>query len=198
MMKKTFLIMALVVAVMAISLPAKADVWQFDKMHTRIGFSVRHMVISNVSGEFGDYSGTVNFDGKNVEGGSIEFTLQVASINTDVAKRDAHLKSPDFFDVEKYPTMIFKSKKITKGAGDKFTVVGDLTMKAVTKEVTLDCTFNGTVTDPGGNTHAGFSATTTINRQDFGVSWANKLQDGSLIVSNDVKITLDVELVKSK
>lgn len=198
MFKRVFAVFAVVVVLLAVGLPVKADIWDFDKAHSHVGFSVRHMVISNVQGEFGDYTGKVNFDGKNVETGTAEFTIQVGSINTDVAKRDDHLKSPDFFDVAKFPTMAFKSKKITKGVGDKFTMVGDLTMKGVTKEVTLDCTFNGVITDPGGTTHAGFSAMTTINRQDFGVSWANKLEDGSLIVGNDVKITLDVELVKSK
>ena len=189
----------LAVILLAISIPLRADSWRFDKAHSHVGFSVRHMVISNVVGEFNDFDGKVEFDGQNVEAGSVEVTVQMASINTANTNRDDHLKSPDFFDIEKNSTMTFKSKKITKpGADGAFTIVGDLTMKGVTKEVTLTGAFNGMVTDQRGNTRAGFSATTTINRQDFGVAWDNKLQDGSLVVSNEVKINLEIEMVKVK
>ena len=190
---------ALALAVIfTIGTAAHADVWQIDKAHSKVGFSVRHMVISNVQGEFADYTGTINFDGKNVEIGIVDITIQTASISTANEKRDADLKSPNFFDAAKFPTLTFKSKKITKGAGNKFTMVGDLTMKGVTKEVSLDCEFNGTVNDPWGNVRAGFSGTTVVNRQDYGLSWANKLADGSMVVGNDVTIKLEIEMVKSK
>jgi polyisoprenoid-binding protein YceI len=188
----------LLLVVIGIGTQVRAEVWQFDKAHSHIGFSVRHMVISNVLGAFSDYTGTVNFDGKQVENGTVDITIQTASINTENERRDTDLKSPGFFDAAKFPTITFKSTKITKSAGDKFSMVGDFTMKGVTKEITLDCQFIGTITDPGGNARAGFSATTTINRQDFGVSWSNKLADGSLIVGNDVTIKLEIELVKGK
>lgn len=184
---------------LAITLPLHAETWKFDKSHSHVGFSVRHMVISNVVGKFTDFDGKAEFDGKNVDQATVEAAIQMTSISTANDKRDEHLRSADFFDIEKFPTMTFKSKKITKpGADGTFSMIGDLTMKGVTKEVTLSGTFNGTIDDPWGNTRAGFTATTKINRQDFGVAWANKLQDGSLVVSDEVKITLEFELVKPK
>jgi polyisoprenoid-binding protein YceI len=182
--------------VIALATVTSAQKWEFDKAHSNIGFSVKHMVISNVHGNFADYSGFVNFDGKNLKNGSAEITIQVASITTDNERRDNHLKSGDFFEVDKFPTIAFKSKKIMPGEGNKFKMVGDLTIKDVTKEVTLNCEFNGVVTGMSGDTRAGFSAQTTINRQDFNVAWDNKLKDGSLIVANEVKINLEIELVK--
>ena len=186
------------ILLLIVSTTAHADTWDFDKAHSSIGFSVRHMVISKVNGSFTDFDGKVDFDGTNLDKASVEVTIKMASIDTDNEKRNDHLKNADFFDVEKYPAMTFKSKKIIKGTGDKFQIVGDLTIKDVTKEVTLDAEYNGTLQDPWGNTRAGFSAATTINRQDFNVTWDNKLQDGSLVVSNDVTISLNVELIKAK
>lgn len=177
---------------------AAAQTWEFDKAHSRIGFSVRHLVISKTKGYFDDFSGQVIFDGKNLEKGTASVTIQVGSIDTDNGDRDTHLKSADFFDIEKFPTMKFTSKKITPGEGNRFTMVGDLTIKGVTREVALEGEFFGTKDDARGNTRAGFSAATTINRQDFNVTWDNKLQDGSLVVGNDVSIELEIELVKSK
>jgi polyisoprenoid-binding protein YceI len=185
-------------AVLLIGSAVQAQTWDFDKAHSTIGFSVRHMVISKTTGEFGDYSGSVTFDGKDMSGGSVEVTIQIASIDTENKDRDDHLRSGDFFEVEKYPTMTFTSSKITPGEGNTFTMVGDLTIKGVTKEVTLEGEFYGAIDDPWGNTRAGFSAETTINRQDFNVAFDNKLQDGSLIVGNDVEIKLEIELVKAK
>jgi polyisoprenoid-binding protein YceI len=178
--------------------PAVADNWNFDQAHSSIGFSVSHMVISNIKGYFRDYTGQIVFDGKDIEKGTVEITIQIASINTDNEQRDTHLRSADFFDAGTYPTMTFKSKKITKGQGNTFTMVGDLTMKGVTREVTLTGQLHGIIQDPYGNTRAGISATTVINRQDFKVSWTNKLVDGSLIVGNDVTINIDIEIIKAK
>jgi len=175
-----------------------AATWNFDKAHSNIGFSVRHLVISKTKGDFGDYSGKVVFDGDNLEKGSAEITIQMASIDTDDEDRDKHLRSADFFNVEKYPTMTFKSKEVRKGEDNKFTMTGDLTIKDVTREVVLKGEFMGIMEDPWGNTRAGFSAETTINRQDFNVSWNNALQDGSLVVGNDVKIELEIELIKAE
>jgi len=185
-----------VVSMMSVS--AMAQTWNFDLAHSNVGFSVRHMVISKVRGNFGDYTGTVNFDGKDMSKASVDVTIRMSSINTDNEKRDDHLKSADFFDVEKFPTMTFKSKKITPGKDNSFSMVGDLTMKGVTKEVVLEGELTGMLEDPWGNTRAGFSASTTINRQDFNVSWSNALKDGSLVVSNDVTIELEIELIQAK
>jgi polyisoprenoid-binding protein YceI len=192
-------LMVLIFVSLALVASARAQTWNIDPVHSHVGFTVRHMVITKVEGEFKDFAGAITgFDGKNVATGSVDVTIQIPSISTDNNQRDTHLKSPDFFDAAKFPTMTFKSKKIVKGTGDKFTMIGDLTMKGVTKEVTLDCTFNGTVVDPQGNTRAGFSATTTINRQDYGVSWNNSLADGGLVVGNDVVIDLEIEAVRAK
>ncbi len=145
---------------------ASADTWNIDKAHSSVGFSVRHMVISRVHGRFDDFAGRVSFDGENVEKGSVEMT-PVVSIDTDDEQRDNHLRSADFFDAEKYPVISFKSKRILKDKGNEFRIVGDLTIKGVTKEVILNCQFNGTVQDPMGNTRAGFSAEAIINRKDL-------------------------------
>ena len=178
---------------------ARAQTWDIDVAHSHVGFTVRHLGVTKVNGSFGDFSGKITgFDGKDVAGGAVEVTVQIASITTGIDKRDEHLRSADFFDAAKFPTMTFKSKKILKGAGDQFTMIGDLTMKGVTKEDTLACTFNGAINDPWGSTRAGFSATTTINRQDYGLSWSNAMADGSLVVSNEVVINLEIEAIKVK
>ena len=171
---------------------------ELDIPHSSVGFSVRHMVVTKTHGKFNDFTGYIEFDGKNVEKGSVEITAQVASIDTDNKKRDDHLRSPDFFDAGKFPAMTFKSKKVIKGSGSEFKLVGDLTIRDVTKEVTFDCEFNGLIDDPMGNTRAGFSATAKINRQDFNVKWSQKLDAGGLVVGDEVKISLEIEAIKAK
>lgn len=193
-MFKRIAIIMVVFVTMAVTINAQK--WEFDKAHSTIGFSVRHMVISKTIGRFEDYSGNVFFDGKNFVKGKVEITIQIASINTENQKRDDHLRSADFFNTEKFPIMTFISKKVISEGDDKFKIIGDLTIKNITKEVVLDVEFHGVVTDPWGNTKAGLAAHTTINRQDFHVAWDNKLQDGSLIVGNDVDINLEIELAK--
>ena len=193
-MFRRIVIIMVVIAAMAVTVNARK--WEFDKAHSTIGFSVRHMVISKTTGGFEDYSGNVFFSGENFDKGNVEITIQIASINTENQKRDDHLRSADFFNAEKFPTMTFMSKKVISEGDDKFKIIGDLTIKDVTKEVVLDVEFHGVVTDPWGNTKAGFTAGTTINRQDFNVAWDNKLKDGSLIVGNDIDINLEIELAK--
>lgn len=188
---------AVVVLALA-ALPAAAADWNIDKAHSNIGFKVSHFVISSVSGQFNDYSADIAFAQDKPEDASVNVTIQMASIDTENEDRDKHLRSPDFFNVEKFPTMTFTSKKITMNEDNTFTMVGDLTIKDVTKEVTLNGKLNGIVEDPWGNTRAGFAAETTINRQDFNVAWDNKLQDGSLVAGNDVDIILDIELIMAK
>ncbi len=188
---------AVIAWVLILAATSNADNWSVDVAHSSIGFSVRHMVVAKTTGKFNDFEGTVQFDGKNIEKGSASIAAQVASIDTDDQKRDDHLRSADFFDVEKYPSMSFKSKKVVKGEGNEFQLVGDLTIKDVTKEVTFDCEFHGLVTDPMGNTRAGFSAETSIDRQDFNVKWNKTLDAGGLVVGNEVTVNLEIELVKA-
>ncbi|MCP4569758.1 MAG: polyisoprenoid-binding protein [FCB group bacterium] len=185
-------------AVILLGIPVQAADWDFDKAHSNISFSVRHMVISKVKGSFTDFEGQAQFDGRSLETGSAAITIQVLSIDTDNKDRDEHLQGPDFFDAMKYPTMTFKSKKIVPAKDGAFTMTGDLTIKGVTHEVALDGEFNGVINDPWGNTRAGFSASTKINRQDFNMAWSNQLKDGSLIVGDDIDIHLEIELVKAR
>ncbi|MFZ1684484.1 MAG: YceI family protein [Candidatus Zixiibacteriota bacterium] len=186
------------VALMAIGIVsgATADTWKPDKSHSTVSFTVRHLVISKVTGNFRDFDGNITFDGKDFSKGSVDFTIQTASVSTGQDRRDTHLKSPDFFAVDSFPTMTFKSTKVTPVDDKHFKLDGDLTIRGTTKPVTFDCTFNGTA-DGMGPTRASFSATLSINRMDYGVKWDKTLDNGSLVVSTNVDIDLEVELVKS-
>jgi len=189
----------LIVAIMAIAIavPAlSAATWEIDKVHSSVGFTVKHLVISRVNGKFDDFSGTINFDGKDFAAATVAVDIKTASINTGVAQRDGHLRSSDFFAADSFAQLTFKSKKVVPGKNGNFKVVGDLTMRGVTKEVILDAVFNGTVKGMQGETRAGFSATTTINRQDWGISFNKTLDAGGLIVSNDVNIVLEIEAIQ--
>ena len=192
----------LAVSILAVAfmlgMSVQAADWNLDPVHSAIAFSIRHLAISKIKGKFKDFEAKMVFDGKSVENGSAEFTIQVASIDTENEKRDNHLKSSDFFGAEENPTITFKSKKISAVKDGKFQITGDMTMRGVTKEVTFDCELHGVVQGPGGNTRAGFSAETTINRHDFGVSWSKTLDAGGLIVGNDVKLSLELEFIEAK
>jgi len=194
MCRKLFTATALIL-ILALSAPAAT--WNVDKVHSSVGFSVRHMVIAKVKGQFGEFEGAVQFDGGNVETGSVEVAVQMASVDTDDEKRDGHLTGPDFFDVEKYPTMSFKSKKVMDKGKGRFQLTGMLNIRDVIKEVTFDCEFNGTLNDPSGNVRAGFSAETEINRQDFNVNWSKTLDGGGLVVGDMVTVMIELELIKS-
>ncbi len=171
--------------------------YEIDPEHTTIGFSVRHMTISNVRGQFTGVSGFVELDPESKNVKVIEATIKADTINTHHEQRDTHLRSPDFLDVEKYPTMSYKLKRYLKN-GDTYTAVGDLTLHGVTKEVTLSGRLIGVTADPGGNSRAGFSATGQINRQDFGIQFNKTLDTGGMIVGNEVTILLDVECIRAK
>ena len=175
-----------------------ADTYTVDKMHSAAEFKIRHMV-SQVGGKFNDFAGTVNFDKANPANSSVEFTIQTASIDTATPDRDKHLRSADFFDAEKYPTITFKSTKVTPTkAKDTYDVTGDLTMHGVTKKVTLPVVFLGLVKDPWGNERAGFELETTLNRKDFGIVWNQALDAGGYLLGDDVKIAVNLETVKKK
>ena len=167
-------------------------VYDLDAKHSHIGFRVVHMGLAEVPGAFRDFSGTIAYDAKDVSKSSVNFTAKVTSVDTGVAPRDNHLRNADFFEVEKYPEMSFKSTKVEK-KGDKWAVTGDFTLKGVTKPITIPFTVNGMMKDQRGNVKMGISAQTTINRQDYGVKYGNKLPDGTLALSDTVKIDLQLE-----
>lgn len=172
--------------------------WNIDPAHSVAEFKVKHMMISNVKGAFPKVSGVLTFDEGDVSKSSVEATIDVASIVTRDEQRDGHLKSPDFFDVEKYPTMTFKSTKVTATGAGEGTVEGDLTIRDVTKKVVFAVegpTAPGK--DPWGNTRIGVSATTKISRKDFGLVWNAALETGGVLVGDEVTITLDVQFVKA-
>lgn len=179
------------------ALPMYAQtVWKADKAHSAVKFGVTHMMISEVNGRFNDFDATVTQGKDDFTGSTVEATIKTASINTDNDFRDKHLKTDDFFNVEKFPTITFKSTSFEKTGEDTYKISGNLTIRDVTKPVVLDAKYNGSMTDQRGNTKAGFKATTTIDRFDYGVKWDKTLDKGGLIVSKSVDITLLLELNK--
>lgn len=182
----------------ALSLPAAAaNTWQIDPNHSSAQFAVRHLAISTVRGAFTKVNGTVQFDDKDISKSSVEVTIDAASVDTRVADRDKDLRSDHFFDVEKYPTLTFKSTKVEQAAPGKLKVTGDLTIHGVTKPVVLEVDGpTAPVKDPWGNQRVAVNATTKINRQDFGVKWNATMDGGGLVVGDDVAITIDAEMVQ--
>jgi polyisoprenoid-binding protein YceI len=176
---------------------ARGATWDIDTAHTTIAFAVRHMMVSNVRGQFAKFSGHVDADPANPTAAKIAASIEAASIDTANQKRDDHLRSPDFFDVAKFPTITFTSKKVEPAGEAKWKVTGDLTLHGVTREVVLDLSdVTPPIKDPLGNLRAGGQARTTINRQDFGVSFNKALETGGLVVGNDIAITIDVEVTR--
>ena len=169
--------------------------WAIDPAHSNVEFAVRHLMITTVKGRFTDVQGVVVLDEGNPATSSADITVNVSSIDTREAQRDAHLRSADFFDVETFPALTFRSTGVRDVSGSEFKLVGDLTIHGVTREVTLDVAFEGRSKDPWGGERAGYSAITKIRRSDFGLTWNQLLETGGLAVSDDVKITLDVELI---
>jgi polyisoprenoid-binding protein YceI len=173
--------------------------WVVDGSHSSAGFSVKHLMITNVRGEFQKVEGKVTYDAAKPEATTIEATIDVASLNTRDEKRDGHLKSPDFFDVEKFPTLTFKSKSTKAKSKEELSVTGDLTIHGVTKEVVLEVEGPSAPTgDPWGNVRIGATATTKIKREDFGLAWNAALEAGGVLVGSEVKITIDVSLIQQK
>jgi polyisoprenoid-binding protein YceI len=194
MFRKLTLAAALTLA----ALPAlAADVYTIDKTHSDVSFQVRHLV-SQVRGKFNDYQGTINLDPANLERSSVEFRIKAASIDTDLEDRDKHLRGEDFFYVEKYPEITFKSKSIQKAGKDTYNVTGTLTLRGVAKEVTLPVTYLGAVRDPWGNDKAGFATEVTLNRKDYGINWNAALDNGGVILGEDVKVAINLETQKAK
>jgi polyisoprenoid-binding protein YceI len=176
---------------------AGAATWEVDPAHSSVGFAVRHLMISTVRGEFHTFTAKATGDPADPTKAVIEASIDTATIDTRNDKRDDHLKSPDFFDVAKFPTMTFKSKKIEKTGDGRAKVTGDLTLHGVTKEVVLDVEGpTPTIKDPYGNTKAGARATTKINRKDFGLVWNKSMDGGGVVVGDEVEVTIDIEAAK--
>ncbi len=165
--------------------------WSIDNAHSEIAFKVKHMMISTVTGHFEDFEATAKTNGDNFNNAVIEFSAKTASINTKNKDRDAHLKSDDFFNSEKFPEMKFASKSF-----DGEHLIGDLTIRDVTKEITLNADFNGIAVDPYGQTKAGFEITGQLNRKDFNLTWSAVTEAGSIVVSDKVKLVVDVQFIK--
>jgi polyisoprenoid-binding protein YceI len=171
--------------------------WNIDTSHSGVHFSVRHMVIAKVRGAFDRFSGSVLLDEVNPAASKVSVRIDAASIDTREEKRDAHLRSADFFDVEKYPELTFESTKVEKLDDERYRVTGALTIHGITKEVVLDAESLGTGKDPWGNDRIAFSATTSVNRKDFGLSWNQALETGGVLVGEKIDISLDVQAVKA-
>ena len=184
---------------MSTATPVQQDTtttWQIDPKHSLVEFSIKHMMITTVRGRFGAVSGTIVENSADLGRSQVQVEIDATSIDTREAQRDGHLKSPDFLDVEQYPTIAFKSSAVIPGKGDEFELVGDLTIHGVTRPVTLRVERGGTGVTPYGQHVSGFSAHTTISRKDFGLTWNVALETGGVIVGDQVKINLEVEAVK--
>jgi polyisoprenoid-binding protein YceI len=177
--------------------PGSRIVWTIDSAHTGVEFAVRHLMISTVKGRFAGVAGTV-IAGDDLTKAEVDITIDAASIDTREPQRDAHLRSADFLDVEEFPTLTFKSRKVEHVGGDDYKLTGDLTIHGVTRQVTLDVTTFGKLVDPWGNEKAGFNAATKIKRGDYGLVWNVALEAGGVVVGDEVKISIEVELTKQK
>ena len=179
------------------AVPAAADTYVVDKAHSETLFSIKHLM-SRVTGRFGDFSGTVNVDPATPPASSVEFTINATSVDTNVPDRDKDLRGPNFFDVEKFPTITFKSNKVTPAGKDKFTVEGTLTLHGVSKPISLPVEFLGFGKDPWGNEKAGFALEITLNRKDYGLVWNKALDQGGYLLGDEVKVMINLETAKKK
>jgi polyisoprenoid-binding protein YceI len=194
-------LLASITALIALSLPAfaTAATYNIDSDHSNVGFKVRHLMVSNVKGSFEKHSGVVSINDKDITKSKVEVTIDTASVNTGVQKRDDHLRSAEFFDVAKYPTMTFVSNKVAKAGKDRLKVTGYLTLHGITKEVVLDVEGPSKESkDPWGNFRSGAVASTKINRKDFGLVWNKALETGGVAVGEEVTINLEIEMIKAK
>lgn len=192
-------IIASIASIIAMTLPvaASASTWSIDPDHSTVGFKVKHMMVSNVYGKFEKHAGVIELDDKDITKSKVQVTIDTNSVNTNVQKRDEHLRSADFFDVAKHPTMTFVSKKVAKAGKDRLKVTGDLTLHGVTKQVVLDVEGPTKESkDPWGNIRKGVTATTKINRKDFGLVWNGVLETGGVAVGDEVTITLEIEAIR--
>lgn len=175
--------------------PVTGSTWKIDPSHSYIEFAVKHLMITTVKGRFADVEGEIVIPDDDPAHASVSATISVASIDTRTTQRDDHLRSADFFDAASFPTLTFTSTRIT-GSGDELEIVGDLTIRGVTREVTLEATKEGSGKDPWGGERAGFSARTKIDRREFGLTWNQAIESGGVVVGNEVKISIEIEAVK--
>lgn len=171
--------------------------WNIDTTHSGIHFSVRHMVFAKVRGRFTDWSGAIHLDPTHPARSGVEVEIQAGSIDTGVADRDSHLRSPDFLDVERFPTLRFRSKEIEEAGGDRYRITGDLTIRGVTREVVLDVEYAGQAKDPWGNRRAAFTATASLDRGDFGLRWNQVLEAGGVLVGDRIEVQIEVQAVQA-
>ena len=177
--------------------PVLADTWVVDKNHSEAGFQIRHMM-SKVRGHFNDYTGTIVVDPAKPESASVEFTIKASSIDTSNENRDKDLRSANFFEVEKYPDITFKSTKVKAAGKDRYDVTGTLTMHGVSKEVTLPVQYLGSAKDPWGNDRAAFTSDVTLNRKDYGIVWNKTLDSGGALLGDEVWVSINLEATKKK
>ena len=170
--------------------------WQVDAAHSAVSFSVRHMVISKVKGRFAKWTAKLDLDTSDLTAASVEVEIDVASIDTGVPDRDAHLRSADFFDAAKYPTLTYRSRSVKQAGPEALHVVGDLTLHGVTKEVALEVELGGQGKDPWGNLRTGFTAKTSVNRKEFGLAWNQALETGGVLVAEKVEIEIELEAIQ--
>jgi len=194
-MKKAFFLFAIALAPL---LSIGQTKWNLDKSHSNVKFSVQHLVVSEMEGNFKMFNGTVDAPNPDFSNAKINFTVDVNSINTDDEKRDAHLKSDDFFNAEKFPAMKFSSTSFKKIKGNMYTLEGDLTIRDVTKKVKFAVVYGGTVKDPWGNTKAGFKASGKINRKEFGLKWSAATETGGAVVGDEVQMQINAEFAQQK
>jgi len=181
------------------ALESATETWALDMTHSSVEFAVKHMMMTTVRGRFGDVHATLTGDEAHPDGCCVEVNIGVASVDTGVADRDTHLRSADFFDVERYPTITFKSKRVegtAKKDGDQFRVIGDLSIRDETSEISLDCELEGRVKDPWGNERVGFTAKGEIDRREWGLKWNQAIETGGILVANKVRIDVEAQFVK--
>lgn len=180
------------------SLPTTPERWSFDPVHSSVGFRVRHLVISKVTGRFTQWNGTLELGGADLVDSKVGITIDTSSIDTHEPQRDAHLRSADFFDVERFPTIEFRSRRVEPAGEDRHRIVGDLTIHGVTREVALETEEGGRTRDPWGGERIGFTARTAIDRREFGLTWNQALEAGGFVVGDKVEIEIEIEAVKQK
>lgn len=194
MWKKRMAVTLLFALLLASPAPA-ADTYVIDPVHSHIGFSARHMLLTNVHGQFKEFSGTILYDEKDVTKSSVKVVIKAISIDTEIERRDNHLRSADFLDVVNHPEIRFESRRVEKRS-DSMVCIGDLTIRGVTREAAIPFTLLGPVKDPQGQLRVGIEGSLTLNRQDYGVSWSRTLDGGGLVVADELRISLSVEAVK--
>jgi polyisoprenoid-binding protein YceI len=197
MTKTRYVVLAAALAMVSPAVAAAAETYRVDADHANVDFQVRHFM-SQVSGAFNTFEGTIVIDREEPEASSVEFTIQANSIDTNNDRRDEHLRSPDFFDVASHPIITFESTSMTKVGEDSYEVTGDFTMRGVTRSITLPVQVLGEMKDPWGNQRIGFETSTTIDRKEYGVSWNQTLDQGGLILGDDVKVSINLQAVESR